>query len=134
MTKIMRSETTYYEEEIPKTLAAFKHWGFSSGGTTGEDFKVFARKYKNHIQKQLKSVGLELTNFSSGHYIGSGFVTNGSKFVYFSYSDVRHFPNSWFNNILIRTAEHEKDYTGGHNNYTTLENFAEDVKRLITRL
>lgn len=34
------------------------------------------------------------------------------------------------NNILIRTAKHIKDFTGGSNNYTSLDNFVEDIEKL----
>ena len=118
------------EVDVPKTLEGFKDWEFSSGGTTGEDFNTFARLFKKHIQKSLP-IGSNLVAFSKGHYYVSGFVERGGKFVYFSVSDVRHFPGSWQNNILVRTARNEKDYTGGGNNYTNLEFFAVKVLNLL---
>ena len=120
------------EVDVPKTLEGFKDWEFSSGGTTGEDFNTFARLFKKHIQKNLPE-GFKLVAFSKGHYYVSGFVERGGKFVYFSVSDVRYFPGGWHNNILIRTAKNEKDYTGGSNGYTTLEFFAVKVFNLLER-
>lgn len=129
--KVTRSDTTYHEETVPTTLEGFKNWEFTSGGYTGKDFKRFARLFKNHIKKSLSS-GFELVNPSkNNHYYLCGFITNGTKYVYFSISDVRYFPNKWINDIMYRTAQHEKDYTGGSNRYTTLENFARDVEALL---
>jgi len=128
--KTTRYRTESYEEEVPNTLEGFKDWEFSSGGTTGEDFNIFAKLFKKHIKKCLP-LNVELVAFSKGHYYVSGFVERNGKFVYFSMSDVRHYPGGWHNNILIRTAKHEKDYTGGSNCSTTLESFVVKVFNLL---
>jgi len=128
--KIMRENVSYYEEEVPNSLNGFRNWEFSSGSTTGEDFKVFARKFKKFIKDHLPQKS-ELVSFLVGHYFISGFIQKDSKFVYFSISDVRHFPGQWENNVLIRTAKSEKDYTGGSNNYTGLLNFTSAVEKLF---
>ncbi len=132
MSKITRQVITSYEEEIPNTLEKFKSWVFSSGGTTGEDFKVFARAFRSYVKKNLPPNSI-LVSFNTGHYYISGFVKRGDKYVYFSISDVRHFSGSWIDDILIRTAKHEKDYTGGCNNSTTLEKFSLNVEQLLER-
>lgn len=129
--EITRAITTYHTEEVPETFDDFKDWSFSSGGTTGQDFKRFARLFKNYLKKALSSKGLQVTNYSSGHYILSGFVTNSQQYVYFSVSDVRHFPGAWHNNILVRTAKHEKDYTGGSNNFCSLQNLTKTICELL---
>ena len=127
---MLKSKVIYYEEEIPDNLVDFLQWEFSSGGTTGEDFIIFARKFKQYIKSQLPKND-EIVNFSRGHYILSGFIKRGEKFVYFSISDVRFFGNSWSNDILIRTAKDENDYTGGVNNSTSLEGFKKNVDALL---
>jgi len=129
--EITKSKTTYYKETVPEDLEGFKNWQFTSGGTTGADFKVFARLFVSNLNKQLKGAALRICNYSAGHYILSGFVTNGEKFVYFSISDVRHFPSGWHNDILIRTAKDDKDYTGGTNRSCSLADFAQAVSKLF---
>ena len=130
--QITRENVSYTTQEVPNTLGGFKNWEFTSGPTTDVDFKVFARLFRKQIQKSLPP-GAELVNASNGHYYISGFVKRDSNFVYFSISDVRYFPGEWYKNILVRTAKHEKDYTGGSNRYTTLENFTNDVDRLLNQ-
>jgi hypothetical protein len=125
---MIRTKVVTYEEEVPSNLEDFKAWEFSSGGITGEDFIVFARKFKSYIKSQLDA---SLLNYSRGHYILSGFIRKHDKFVYFSISDVRHFPSKWVDDILIRTAQSEEDYTGGANCYTSLLNFQRDVEGLL---
>ena len=87
----------------------------SSSGLTPE-FASFAREYKNELRKRLKDE-FEIVSFNRGHFYFSGFVKNiaTGKLAYFSTSDVRYFPESWYKNILVRTAQHDKDYTGGSN-------------------
>lgn len=131
--KITRENVSYSEDTVPTTIDGFKTWEFTSGGTTGEDFKVFAETYKNEIKKRLPK-GVIFANYSTGHYFVSGFLEKNGKYVYFSVSDVRHFPGEWFNNILIRTAQHISDYTGGSNGLTTLDDFSDSVGRLFLQM
>ena len=105
---------------------------FESDSIKTEEFKTFARAFRTDIKEQIKNDFI-LEEFNTNHFYISGFlksVENG-KYVYFSISDVRYFLNEWNDKILIRTAEHLKDYTGGNNNYTTLEEFNSKALKLI---
>ena len=128
--RITRYQTVTYDEEVPKSLEGFRNWEFSSGGTTGQDFKIFARLFKKEIERQLPG-DVQLLKFSAGHYYVSGFIYRNNRYVYFSISDVRHFPGGWYDNILIRTAKSDGDYTGGCNNYTQLRDFGEKAVYLL---
>ena len=127
--KITRQSIQTYEEEVPDTLNKYRNWEFSSGGIAGEDFRVFAKLFKKYVKSSLPA-GATL-RFNLNHYCLSGFIGRESKFIYFSISDVRHFPGDWHNKILIRTAKSEQDFTGGSNCYTSLEDFAENVELLL---
>jgi len=101
----------------------------SSSGLT-EEFAQFARDFKKELIKVIKP-DFELINYSRGHFEISGFLKDKyGKFIYFSTSDVRYFKNEWFNNILIRTAQHDKDYTGGRNCSTTWQELPTAIKSL----
>ena len=130
--QITRYKTIEYKEEVPLNLQGFTKWTFTSGPYTGQDFNIFAREFKKYVKKNLPS-GAELVNFSKDHYDLSGFIKKEKRFVYFSISDVRFFPNKWFTDILIRTAKSGKDYTGGSNNYTSLEFFTPSVEKLLNK-
>jgi len=117
--------------EIPHNLTEFTEWSFGSGSTTGLDFKEFARMFRAHIIKALKNTDINLVKFSIGHYYISGFATNGKKYAYFSIPDVRFFPGEWFENILIRTARNDHDYTGGANHYISLDNIVKSLGAIL---
>ena len=105
---------------------------FESSSYKTDEFKAFSRAFKSDI-KELTKNDFELVSFNTGHFYVSGFLKakiNGN-LVYFSIPDVRSFNNDWQKNILIRTAEHDKDYTGGRNNYTTLEDLNKKSLMLI---
>lgn len=109
-----------------KTLDKLNHWKnrtFSSGSTTGDDYKQFQKELVAHIRAIAKAKNLTVVAVNRGHYYMSAFLTNisGEKTVYLSISDVRHFPDEWHNHMLIRTARDAKDFRGGTNQYTTLE-------------
>ena len=101
------------------------------GGYTSPDYKTFQTKYRNFLKKICKANGYELVRFNPNHYEFSCFIQGNGKYVYISISDVRYFSKEWFNNILIRTAQNEKDYHGGPNNYTSLPNLENKVKAML---
>jgi hypothetical protein len=103
---------------------------FESSSATTPEFKQFAHDYKQYILRQLKQSDYQLVKFSRGHFYISGFLFNPTtkKYAYFSTSDVRYFPDAWYNNVLIRTATSAEDYTGGRNESTKLPDL---IKNLI---
>jgi hypothetical protein len=101
-------------------LEKYLDYKFSTGCDTGEDYKQFERKYINYLKSLCKENGWELVNVCKNHYQFSAFFKCENKYIYMSISDVRFWNNEWYNHILFRTAEHERDYYGGQNLYTTL--------------
>lgn len=115
---------------INSNLKAYENHVFESGIRNSKDFLRFARLFRNEIRRQLPD-GAKLDMCNTGHFYVSGFIERQGRFVYFSISDVRHFRNSWYTNILIRQANHNTDFTGGHNHYTSLNNFRVEVTKLL---
>jgi len=113
-----------------KDIKDYLYHEFVSSTVETEEFKQFFRRYKSALKKALPD-GLKIIDFYSNAFDGSGFITDGEHYVYFSFSDVRFLKNEWYHHILIRTAKHEKDYTGGTNQYTSLPKFGEDVQGLL---
>lgn len=102
-------------------LKKYIDYEFSSGCYTGEDYKTFQTKYINYLRSICKENGWIFVRALRGHYEFSLFIKdNENNYVYLSISDVRFFPNEWFNHVLIRTAKSEEDYTGGRNQYYSL--------------
>ena len=102
-------------------LKKYLDYEFSTGVYTGDDYKTFQNKYINYLRSICKENGWQLINIGRNHYEFSTFITdNENHFIYLSIFDVRYCPNKWFNNILIRKAKNEEDYTGGSNNYYSL--------------
>lgn len=113
-------------------LEKYLTYEFSTGCYTGEDYKSFQRKYINYLRSLCKNNEWELLVSSKGHYWFSVFIRNKTgKHLYLSISDVRHFKNEWYNRILIRTATHERDYHGGQNHYTSLQNLPHTAEWLF---
>lgn len=106
---------------------------------TGDDFKSFCRRLKNALKKEGSLLGFEdVIGCKPNHYDTSGYLKKGDKYVYFSLSVERYDKPTLFvsnskpvHEVLYRTAESEKDYRGGHNNYCTLDKFVECANNLI---
>ena len=106
----------------------------SSTGPTPE-WIAFARMYRAHIARDATRHGLDLVSWRRGHFDASAFFKNRTtgRLAYLSISDVRFFRNECMENILLRTAAHDKDYTGGPNCWTTLDTLSETLERLTTQ-
>jgi len=106
---------------MKKTLLKLSQ-GFQSSSYKTDEFKTFCRTFKSELSKELKSIGVTDLKFSNGHFSISGFFTAESgQIYYFSLSDVR---GAEFQNeiqLMYRTAEHYKDYSGGGNQWVTIE-------------
>lgn len=67
----------------------------------------------------------------------SGFIKKPNvKIIYYSSEDYRWpiMGRTWTSSVLYRTAESEKDYHGGSNNFSDLEHFKENVEKLFERM
>jgi hypothetical protein len=102
--------------------------GFESSSTLTPEFAQFYRTFKSEFTKELKTVGATEIEFHRGHFYLSGFCRVNGQLWYFSLSDVRGMeygmkinPDSCLNKLLYRTAQHNKDWTGGHNRYATIQ-------------
>jgi hypothetical protein len=116
-----------------KDLEKYLDYEFSSGPYTRDDYKQFQNKYINYLRTLCKENGWELVNLGRNHYQFSAFIKRDDRYIYLSISDVRFFPNDWYNHILIRTAIDERDYHGGYNNYTSLPNLKSAAGNLFSR-
>ena len=104
-------------------------WKFPTGITIGKDFKIFAKLFKEEIEKQLKEINGKLLKFTCGYYFLSGFCKRNNKIVYFAISDPR-FSKEWYYKILIRKARAVDDFIGEKNHYVSLKEFGKKVKEL----
>lgn len=112
-------------------MAKWENYPFESSSYKTPEFKTFASDFRKEIKRQATLYGFALSSFNIGHFYVSGFLQVRDKFIYFSCSDVRFFPNEWKNNLLYRTARDIKDFTGGSNRYCSLVQLGERAKALL---
>lgn len=113
-------------------LKEYIGYEFSTGCYTGQDYKRFQTKYINYLRRFCKDNNWELCKVMRNHYCFSCFIKNNDKYVYLSISDVRHYEPDWFNHVLIRRADSDKDYHGHCNNYCSLPDLQENIERLFS--
>ena len=126
-------------KKLAKFVSDYANYRFESSTGKTKEFTSFATKFKNVIKSILEETNPNceavLDSFNVGHFYVSGFIKNqaNNKFVYFSIFDVRcsNVLHDVLDRILVRTAEHNKDFRGGNNSYTELENFRFAVERLL---
>ncbi len=94
--------------------------GFESSSGLTEEFRRFFFTFKREFKQELESIGATNIVFSRGHFYISGFFTIGKQAYYFNLGDVRG-SEYRMPNLMYRTAEHYKDYTGGSNRWVEIE-------------
>lgn len=138
------AQISYLQQEIEglqkklednKDKTGMEKWlgyDFESSSSLTPEFAQFAKEFKKELAKQLPD-NCEIVNWSRGHFEVSCFIKNNTsgRFAYLSTSDVRHFSDSWYEDILIRTAKHDKDYTGGSNDSSDWKNLKKNLERLF---
>lgn len=116
---------------LAQLLAGVNYFGSSSRNSP--EFNKFFNAFTKVMKKELECIGATNFEISKGHFYLSGFFKIGEQLIYFSISDVRSdfgFNRSGEPEMLVRTAKHNKDWTGGGNNYVVIEEgMAENIKR-----
>jgi hypothetical protein len=105
---------------------------FGTGSHTTPEFDSFFDMFKVSFTNELKKIKAKDIEFSKGHFYLSGFFRIGEQLIYFSISDVRH--GLGFRagrpEMLVRTAQHNRDFTGGANTYVFIEpNMSKEIAR-----
>lgn len=124
-------------DDIPEPLRRWANHEFSSGCYTGDDYKAFQDAYAKWLREALPGYSVDVHR---NHYEFSAVVARKcseagpTRHVYLSISDVRFFPKAWYSRVLVRTMEHEKDWTGGPNTYCAIGYIPKRVDELVAQM
>lgn len=126
--KTLKTVQSYYDKYYLKEFE-------SSTGETAE-YREFIKDTKKALKAIFADTGFELVEFSKIHFSYSCFVRNKETglFAYLAIDDVRS-PNkfgSGFDSILVRQAEHVKDYSGGYRSIGSFMTLVEDLRRMTS--
>lgn len=105
------------------------------GGYMSKEAKQFVSDFKRALKRELEPQGIEVISLNPNHYDCSGFLKKDDKYVYISYDIPRwdkeiDFTEGGTNGVLYRTAQHERDFTGGHNNFSSLVDLPRNIMQL----
>ncbi len=111
-----------------KTISQLKR-GFESSCYKTPEFSAFCRTFKSEFKKVLAELGCTDLECHNGHFDISGFFNSpNGQIWYFRLDDVR-----WMGEIklLVRTAQHRRDFRGGRNNNLSLDILSDQLKEII---
>jgi len=102
---------------MKKALAMTKQ-DFESSSVQTEQYKVWHKLFSKEFKQFLNEKGAVAIEIAKpNHFDISGFFTMNNRIYYFSIADLR-----WSKErMLIRTAKSYKDYTGGSNQFASLD-------------
>lgn len=119
-------------DKMQDLIQTYENHQFSSGPTTGLDYETFEERYKKILKDIANNIQAQLIDFNGGHYGFSAFMEKDGKFAYISISDVRSFKNEWKDDILVRTAENDRDFSGGRNTFTNLHKLESRLDKILS--
>lgn len=124
-----------------KTVLDFKNYDFDScdvpekywGDYPHANYAKgeFAPVLRRELKAAAKKIGAE-AKVEYNYFDCSAVFKKDGKHVYVHIGDVRDGGRgTWYDRVLFRTMEHEKDWTGGSNNYCSFDQIGECVNRMF---
>lgn len=110
------------------TVKQYKGYAFESSCSRTPEYVAFEKQCRKELNAQVKKFGFKVHKFMPNHFEWSAVLEKDGKFIYVSISDVRFW--DWYNDVLIRTMAHDKDWTGGGNNKCSFNEIGESAERL----
>ena len=109
-----------------KTIKLWRE-GFESSCSETKEFHEFSKVFNKEFKKLIEAAGCSDLNMYKGHFDLNGFFkAPDNSLRYYSMPDVRGASNaSLYPNLMIRFVAHDKDWTGGSNNWLSLDGDAE---------
>jgi len=105
---------------------------FESSTRKTEQYKVFHRTFKREFSLALYDIDCKDVQIGkSNHFDISGFfMAHDNQWWYFRIEDLRW----WKDRMLIRTADHPQDYTGGSNTFIPVDDdLISNIDKLINQ-
>jgi len=113
---------------MDKTIAQLRR-GFVSSYCKTQEFIAFCRTFRFEFKKVLNELGCTGLECIYGHFYISGFFDSADgRTWYFCLDDVRDMVKQ---ELLVRTAQHLKDFRGGINRYAQLNDLVNELRSII---
>lgn len=95
-----------------------------------DEQKSFFRVFKNAVKKKLPA-RWTIEKWRVNWFECSGVLKDDQgRYVYLHVGDIRYWQDKWIDDILIRTMEHDKDWTGGQNRRADIFNLDKQLLQL----
>ena len=126
----IKSVENLYKKYNGKVLA-------DDGCYVSKEYKNFQNAFNRTAKDIAANINAELASTSKGHYDGSMFFKRGDRYVYVHYGNsvnrthIDFGNNTWSSFIYCRTAKSDSDYTGGTNNFVSLNELADKIDKLL---
>lgn len=117
-------------------ITFFRKWH----GVTLEDWgSVISKEYNDFqnaqgrlFRKIAKEIGAKLVSYHKMHYDESAMFERNGKFVYiYRTNNLSNRSRPVFHHILIRTARHAEDWTGGPNDYVNWSGLVNKLDKML---
>ena len=100
------------------------------GTDASDETKQFRKDFYSYLKKELTPFGIELIKGKPNYYDVTVVVKKENKYAYVSIGDVR-FQRNVCEDILYRTMAHEKDWKGGRNLYTNMDDLPSKIIEIL---
>ncbi len=108
-----------------------------AGAYVSKEYANFQNAFIRMMKDVASAIGAEIVKKGKGHYDGFLFLKRGEKYVYVDFgtsinrTHIDFDSTGCMNFLYCRTAESEKDFHGGTNNFVSLKQLPETIDRLL---
>lgn len=110
------------------TIKQYQGHKFQTSCDKTKEYADFEKQCKKELRAQCKKAGFALNKFKPNHFCWTAVLEKDGKYVYVSLPDVRFW--KWYDEVLVRTMAHDKDWSGGPNNYCSFDEIGDTATRL----
>lgn len=106
------------------------------GAYMSKEAKSFVTAFKNMLKRELSGEGFNIVKISPNHYDLSGFIEKDGRYCYIAYTMPRwgekidFSDNGAARGVMYRVAKNDRDFRGGHNNFSAIENLPDALRSL----
>lgn len=103
-------------------------WGIS----VSKEYNAFQNAFKRLLTKMAEEMGAKVVHYHKMHYDESAMIERDGKYAYILHSNnLTNRSRPVLHHILIRTARHSEDWTGGSNEYVNWSQLANKLDELL---
>lgn len=102
-----------------------------AGCSVSKEYQLYQNAFMRAMKALAASLNAEVVGSTKGHYYESVFIKRDEKYVYIHHEGIDRTKIDFSKDLICRDAENDKDYVGGFNRFTTIDQLPKMVDDIL---